>query len=246
MFWFQWTVLLRKFLFHIQMKCSWFISYCMNQESRCTQTYRPVTATVVLPDRHPHRHPLTRLSIFFACSHQKSGRTKWAWKKSGKHTWPDKCSDTGNSGKEKKHDREEREEEEWSVLRPSIMHKLRSCFNGWTTSWMTEKVWKLKIKATREETSLEKRKMKCWAASCFYLPQWTSSKELKPEGVNVLHQRLRHFHTNTHQRSGHVVEEEAVNLSVGFILNQIKCDVWLSQFGLLQRPKCGFSNFYIL
>lgn len=30
-------------------------------------TYRPVTATVVLPDRHPHCHFLTRLPVFFAC-----------------------------------------------------------------------------------------------------------------------------------------------------------------------------------
>lgn len=30
-------------------------------------TYRPVTATVVLPDRHPHCHLLTRLPVFFAC-----------------------------------------------------------------------------------------------------------------------------------------------------------------------------------
>ena len=92
-----------------KMKCYQFpdfvISYCMNQESRWTQTYRPVTATVILPDRHPHRHLLTRLSIFFVCSHQKSVRTKWAWKNQ-ENTWSDKCSDTVN--KEKKHDREER------------------------------------------------------------------------------------------------------------------------------------------
>lgn len=31
-------------------------------------TYRPVAATVVFPDSHPHRHLLTWLSIFFAYS----------------------------------------------------------------------------------------------------------------------------------------------------------------------------------
>ena len=144
-----------------KMKCCQFpdflISSCMNQESRWTQTYRPVTATVVLPDRHPHRHPLTRLSVFFACSHQKSVRTKWAGKNQ-KNTRDLTNVATKQTAGKRRSRTERREEEERSVLRPSIMHKLRSCFNGWTTSWMKEKVWKLKIKATREETSQRKEK----------------------------------------------------------------------------------------
>ena len=144
-----------------KMKCYQFpdflISFCMNHESRWTQTYRPVTATVVLPDRHPHHHPLTRLSIFFACSHQKSVRTKWGWKNQENTRELTNVATQQTAGK-RRSTTERREEEERSVLRPSIMHKLRSCFNGWTTSRMTEKVWKLKIKANREETSHRKEK----------------------------------------------------------------------------------------
>lgn len=44
------------------------VKRCLLTSRRWQTTYRPVAATVVFPDGHPHRHLLTRLPVFFACS----------------------------------------------------------------------------------------------------------------------------------------------------------------------------------
>lgn len=67
---------------------------CCNYKKK-KATYRPVAATVVLPDGHSHRHLLTRLPVFFAWSHDRksiSGRIRIKKCKKKKKKWSSSLS----------------------------------------------------------------------------------------------------------------------------------------------------------